>query len=469
MLDAWMAGLAEESISFASQTLLAEVASSLADAHWREPLITGMLGPLPGARSVGRRAALEVLTCSAAAVAHERLGRIAVDTEAAAEAVRRLSDFVDQQGFGTLVRVVLAITSAGSQAALAHYGEILEEDFLSGCLHRPWSISPLDDDLWLGIAAGHYRLQVRGAHRYVRGTAEGRRALLETRSLLAAAGYLAARLDLTWVSHFNVRADLDGDVSRVAPDGPAQRADITRFCRVAPGAAVLDVGCGQGTQLFEGGLGEAAGPTGRLVGLDPAEGMLARARRKALLRGTGNVEFVCGRAEALPFADRRFDLALAVGALQFARSGQAVAEMIRVVRPGGAVVVIGVGQGAFAAPAVQEWFRPLLELARRHGIDPAGRSQVYEHLGTVLGMAGLTDVQTVSAPARLLLTDPEVVVRMVVQGSDFGLEVLERVPWAARQELIAELLVRGRLFCATARADQHTVAVRTQFGRGAVP
>lgn len=48
---------------------------------------------------------------------------------------------------------------------------------------------------------------------------------------------------------------------------------------LAPGAAVLDVGCGPGTDLFE--MVELVGSAGRLAGLDASEVMIAEARRRA--------------------------------------------------------------------------------------------------------------------------------------------------------------------------------------------
>jgi SAM-dependent methyltransferase len=69
---------------------------------------------------------------------------------------------------------------------------------------------------------------------------------------------------------------------------------------VGPGVRVLDVGCGLGT------LSAAAAARGAIVtGADLAEGMLAEARRRH-----PHIEFVLADAEALPFADAAFDVAL---------------------------------------------------------------------------------------------------------------------------------------------------------------
>lgn len=469
ILDPWLAGLSDESFTFESQEVLARAAASLAGEHWREPTLSQTLGTVPAPRSLGRRAALEVLTCSAAAVAHERVAHIAVNAAMAAEAVRRVELFVTKRGFGPLVLVFLAVTFAESQAAVAHYGHIPEDEFVSGVRHRPWAKAPLDDELMLGLAAGNYRLAIHDSRRYVESTESGRRKLETTRRLLAETGYLAERLRLTWVSHFNLHGDLDEYVAHVLPDTNTQRLAFTEFCRITPGMAVLDVGCGSGAQLFEGGLWAAAGSEGTLVGLDPAVGMLAQARRKAKARRPRNVKFIQGRAESIPFPDDRFDAVVAIGVLEYTDVAQAVAEMVRVTRPGGQITVIGASQGAFDLVAMREWFQPVLDLAKRYGVDPGRRAVTYAQMGTVLRDAGLTSIDTTSADSKLLLSDPDFTVHGVVQGSDFALEVLERLPWAARQDVILELVHRGRTVCAGTSAEQRTIRVQTDLARGVVP
>src|SRR2546430_15189701 len=69
--------------------------------------------------------------------------------------------------------------------------------------------------------------------------------------------------------------------------------------RLAPGEHVLDLGCGAGTDSLI--ASQMVGATGRVVGIDMTEEMLAKARAAAAEMVAANVEFVHGEGERLPF------------------------------------------------------------------------------------------------------------------------------------------------------------------------
>src|SRR6478672_11588063 len=119
----------------------------------------------------------------------------------------------------------------------------------------------------------------------------------------------------------------------------AWRARAADLARVGPGSRVLDVATGTGDLALE--LARRVGPGGEVVGSDFAEAMLARAREKAAASGAPHPLFEWGDALALPYEDARFDAAtVGFGARNFADLGRGLAEMRRVVRPGGRVVVL---------------------------------------------------------------------------------------------------------------------------------
>ena len=117
----------------------------------------------------------------------------------------------------------------------------------------------------------------------------------------------------------------------------ASKRLVLQRIALAPGASVLDVGCGPGTDVF--GMVELVGPTGRLVGLDASEVMLAEARRRAKEFHLP-ITFEVGEVQALPFEDGTFDVCRAERLLEHVPDAkQALAEMVRVTRPRGRIVV----------------------------------------------------------------------------------------------------------------------------------
>jgi demethylmenaquinone methyltransferase/2-methoxy-6-polyprenyl-1,4-benzoquinol methylase len=106
---------------------------------------------------------------------------------------------------------------------------------------------------------------------------------------------------------------------------------------LAPGDRALDVATGTGDLALE--LARRVGPTGEVVASDFSQGMLEHARRKA--QDVPGVRFEQANALALPYADGEFGAAtVGFGARNFSDLGRGLAEMARVVRPGGRVVVL---------------------------------------------------------------------------------------------------------------------------------
>jgi demethylmenaquinone methyltransferase / 2-methoxy-6-polyprenyl-1,4-benzoquinol methylase len=103
---------------------------------------------------------------------------------------------------------------------------------------------------------------------------------------------------------------------------------------VAPGDRALDVATGTGDLAIE--LARRVAPGGEVVGSDFSERMLALAREK-----DPAIRFEFGNALGLPYDDGSFDAAtVGFGARNFSDLEQGLSEMVRVVRPGGRVVVL---------------------------------------------------------------------------------------------------------------------------------
>lgn len=112
------------------------------------------------------------------------------------------------------------------------------------------------------------------------------------------------------------------------------RARAADLADVGRGARVLDVATGTGDLARE--LARRVGPEGEVVGSDFSEAMLERARAKA-----PEVRFEYANALELPYADGEFGAAtVGFGARNFSDLDRGLAEMTRVVKDGGRVVVL---------------------------------------------------------------------------------------------------------------------------------
>jgi SAM-dependent methyltransferase len=112
--------------------------------------------------------------------------------------------------------------------------------------------------------------------------------------------------------------------------GPQLAAALIGFAGVEPGMRALDVGCGPGALTAE--LADRLGPAS-VSAADPSEPFAHACRERV-----PEVEVVLASAEALPFADDAFDVALSQLVVNFMSDAHAgVQEMVRVTRPGGLV------------------------------------------------------------------------------------------------------------------------------------
>jgi demethylmenaquinone methyltransferase / 2-methoxy-6-polyprenyl-1,4-benzoquinol methylase len=112
------------------------------------------------------------------------------------------------------------------------------------------------------------------------------------------------------------------------------RARAADLAALGAGDSALDVACGTGDLAIE--LSRRVGADGEVIGSDFAQEMLERARAKAPA-----LQWDLGNALDLPYASNRFDAAtVGFGARNFSDLDRGLAEMARVVKPGGRVVVL---------------------------------------------------------------------------------------------------------------------------------
>jgi demethylmenaquinone methyltransferase/2-methoxy-6-polyprenyl-1,4-benzoquinol methylase len=157
----------------------------------------------------------------------------------------------------------------------------------------------------------------------------------------------------------------------VGRSGARLRRTAAQALRLQQGESVIDIGTGTGLTLPY--LAAGVGPTGRVVGLDRSATMLDGAKDRA---PSPPVELVEGDAMKLPFADATFDAAISTyGMTAVEDVDPAIDEMIRVVRPGGRLVIAEVHFVNWPTPAAlrpfNKWYtdRDFPALLTRRGLD----------------------------------------------------------------------------------------------------
>jgi ubiquinone/menaquinone biosynthesis C-methylase UbiE len=123
---------------------------------------------------------------------------------------------------------------------------------------------------------------------------------------------------------------------------------------LAAGDTVLDLCCGAGASAIP--AARAVGPAGQVVGIDVAEPLLAIARARAAREGLAQAGFRCGDATRIARAGASFDAVICVFGVFFAPDMAGfVAEMWRLVRPGGVLAVTTWGQDLFEPASTAFW------------------------------------------------------------------------------------------------------------------
>jgi len=237
---------------------------------------------------------------------------------------------------------------------------------------------------------------------------------------------------------FNEEMVAELEVLYGRPDILRRRALVHEALGAQPGERILDAGCGPGFYLSE--ILEAIGPEGSAVGVDASKPMLAVAAKRC---DGGNVAFHEGDVTALPVGDGEFDRALSVQVLEYVTDiPGALAELRRVVKPGGLVLVWDVDWATVSwhsdDPARMERF---LAAWDEHLADPS----LPQTLSARMRAAGFEDVR-MSGHAFVSddLTEDTYAGALVPMMSDYvGTD--EAREWAEEQR---ELQLRGESYFA---------------------
>lgn len=185
---------------------------------------------------------------------------------------------------------------------------------------------------------------------------------------------------------------------------PATTAMLT-LADIGPGARVLDLACGAGSQTLS--AARRVGAKGHVVASDISDTMLQHVRDNARAAGLDNVSPLAGAAEDLDLGGQAFDAVICrLGLMLFAESGKALAAARAALRPGGKIAVV-----VFTAPTSNAFMAKPMQILLRHagktpppagkpGIFSLGAPGVLERLFTEGGYADV-EQRTMTVPLRM--------------------------------------------------------------------
>jgi arsenite methyltransferase len=209
-----------------------------------------------------------------------------------------------------------------------------------------------------------------------------------------------AEADETGVFGVTLYEDAETEGAPAAALGASLGCGIpTAVADLHEGETVLDLGSGAGADVLISA--RRVGASGRAIGLDMTDEMLALARANAAAAGVENVEFVKGYLEDVPLPDDSVDVVISNCVINLAADKRVVlAEAARVLRPGGRFAVSDViadeGMDDATRADMQQWtgciagaltereFRAALTDAGLIDIDIRPTHRVHEHAGSAI-------------------------------------------------------------------------------------
>jgi SAM-dependent methyltransferase len=225
-----------------------------------------------------------------------------------------------------------------------------------------------------------------------------------------------------------------------------------------PGLKWIDVGCGNGaiTELIVAGNAPA-----EVQGIDPSDGQLAYARTRS---GTQMAQFRNGDAMALPFAAGSFDVAIMALVIFFVpEPAKGVAEMVRVVAPGGSVAAYAwdMAGGGFPLQPIQTELKAMGFSPLRPPSAEASKIEILQELWTD---AGLVDLETRRIDVQRSFVDFDDFWTASTQGASLGPLLTSMAP-----DDVARLKTRVRAHLGDDSAGRITYAAWANAIKGRVP
>jgi len=204
-----------------------------------------------------------------------------------------------------------------------------------------------------------------------------------------------------------------------------------------PGSTLLDVGAGTGEVALQAAAW--VGSEGRVIGNDIAAAMMSLAERAAAEQGATNVTFCRMDAEQLGFPDASFDtVTCALSLFQFPDMGRALAEMWRVLKPGGRLGLSNWGPGYFSPIASLQ-----RSLFREFGLRALLTNPIVfkpAALRTLLHGAGFTAVELIEETDEVWFENSEEVWAFNLDMGPFPVMLRQQLSTEQRGELVRRFM-----------------------------
>ncbi|MCY0888406.1 MAG: class I SAM-dependent methyltransferase [Alicyclobacillaceae bacterium] len=436
--------------------------------HVRLDALGDHLGQLPYSPSIASRCLLEALVSTACQVAYHRSGQARPELEDIRVAHSRTAACLLEHGMACLYKLYFLIAGYDLLTPLHYHRPVSEDEFLQGAWHHPYPPDGLEQCLMIALAHGSVRYKASSTERFERTiqlTRIGQTRYEWMTEVLKESGYLEERLELSHTYLFDHALDLETLFHTLEPNSLRYYREFVDWMDISEGSQLLEVRCGTGTLTYDGELYRKVGEHGRICAVDESAGLLQQANRKiAAVDAAEHVQLFRASVLQLPFQEGVFDACLGVAVLQGEQPLSALAEMARVVMPGGTIGLLEALHVNAVTTAFQDWFGPLFDVLKRRNesykmnILPT-ETQVFQWLHEV----GLHHFETKRVMTTWVYESAEEVVQLALRAIPYLQREFLRLPWDDRRSIALELIDRGRDVCRRCSLAERTLTIPMLF------